>query len=115
MAYGLDLGNDKGVKKITTASLEVERAVDLLRNAERPLIVFGKGAAYARAENELKRLVESTGIPFLPTPMEIELRKPHLALVGDAKKVLELLRATLDYGFSAMEVEIKINEILDEC
>lgn len=133
------------------ASSDIELAVELLRNAERPLIVFGKGAAYARAENELKKLVENTGIPFLPTPMgkgllpdthdlaataarslaigkcdvalvvgarlnwllhfgeppkwskdvkfilvdvckdEIELRKPHLGLVGDAKKVLELI------------------------
>ncbi|EXC20554.1 2-hydroxyacyl-CoA lyase [Morus notabilis] len=46
-----------------------ERAVSLLRMAERPLIVFGKGAAFARAEGELKKLVERTGIPFLPTPM----------------------------------------------
>ncbi|KAL9670987.1 hypothetical protein QQ045_008550 [Rhodiola kirilowii] len=47
----------------------VEKAVSLLRHAERPLIVFGKGAAYARAEDELRKLVDSTGIPFLPTPM----------------------------------------------
>ncbi|KAL6960924.1 hypothetical protein U1Q18_038691 [Sarracenia purpurea var. burkii] len=48
---------------------EIEKAVSLLRHAERPLIVFGKGAAIARAENALKKLVETTGIPFLPTPM----------------------------------------------
>jgi 2-hydroxyacyl-CoA lyase 1 len=48
---------------------EIEKAVSLLRHAERPLIVFGKGAAIARAENGLKKLVETTGIPFLPTPM----------------------------------------------
>ncbi|CAM8988831.1 unnamed protein product [Rhodiola kirilowii] len=47
----------------------VEKAVSLLRHAERPLIVFGKGAAYARAEDELRKLVDNTGIPFLPTPM----------------------------------------------
>ncbi|KAK8711929.1 hypothetical protein V6N13_147185 [Hibiscus sabdariffa] len=130
---------------------EIEKAVSLLRKAERPLIVFGKGAAYGRAEGELRKLVERTGIPFLPTPMgkglvndnhelaasaarslaigkcdvalvvgarlnwllhfgespkwdkdvkfilvdvceeEIQLRKPHLGLVGDAKKVLEMI------------------------
>ena len=48
---------------------KIQEAVSLLRNAQRPLIVFGKGAAYARAEGALKKLVESTGIPFLPTPM----------------------------------------------
>uniref|UniRef100_A0A5B6Z8P5 2-hydroxyacyl-CoA lyase n=1 Tax=Davidia involucrata TaxID=16924 RepID=A0A5B6Z8P5_DAVIN len=53
----------------TVWSSEMEKAVSLLRHAERPLIVFGKGAAIARAENALKKLVESTGIPFLPTPM----------------------------------------------
>ncbi|KAL3527005.1 hypothetical protein ACH5RR_011661 [Cinchona calisaya] len=128
---------------------EIEKAVALLRKAERPLIVFGKGAAYARAENALKKLVESSGIPFLPTPMgkgllsdthelaataarslaigkcdvalvvgarlnwllhfgeppkwskdvkfilvdiskeEIDLRKPYVGLVGDAKEVVE--------------------------
>ncbi|MQM17540.1 hypothetical protein Taro_050510 [Colocasia esculenta] len=130
-------------------ALEIEKAVSLLRHAERPLIVFGKGAAYARAEDSLKMLVERTGIPFLPTPMgkgllsdthelsataarslaigkcdvalvvgarlnwllhfgepprwskdvkfilvdiskeEIELRKPHLGLAGDAKQILD--------------------------
>ncbi|KAF8378656.1 hypothetical protein HHK36_030005 [Tetracentron sinense] len=133
----------------TVGNLEIEKAVSLLRHAERPLIVFGKGAAFARAENALKKLVELTGIPFLPTPMgkglvsdthelaatasrslaigrcdvalvigarlnwllhfgespkwskdvkfilldiskeEIELRKPYLGLVGDARKVLD--------------------------
>ncbi|KAK8913816.1 2-hydroxyacyl-CoA lyase [Platanthera zijinensis] len=51
------------------SSVDIEKAVGLLRNADRPLIVFGKGAAYARAENSLKKLIETTGIPFLPTPM----------------------------------------------
>lgn len=40
-----------------------------LKVAKKPLIIVGKGAAYARAENEVTALVESTGIPFLPTPM----------------------------------------------
>jgi 2-hydroxyacyl-CoA lyase 1 len=146
---------DKFIKKDNLAiigdNLEIEKAVSLLRKAERPLIVFGKGAAYARAEDELKKLSESTGIPFLPTPMgkgllpdnhelaasaarslaigkcdvalvvgarlnwllhfgeapkwdknvkfilvdvskeEIELRKPHLGLLGDAKNVLKMI------------------------
>ncbi|KAF7129208.1 hypothetical protein RHSIM_Rhsim10G0074200 [Rhododendron simsii] len=48
---------------------EIEKAVSLLRHAEWPLIVLGKGAAIAGAENGLKKLVETTGIPFLRTPM----------------------------------------------
>lgn len=47
----------------------VERAADLLATAKSPLILLGKGAAYARAEDEVRTLVESTGIPFLPMSM----------------------------------------------
>ncbi|KAF7143537.1 hypothetical protein RHSIM_Rhsim05G0052500 [Rhododendron simsii] len=53
----------------TVGQSEIKKAVSLLRHAERALIVFGKGTAIARAENGLKKLVETTGIPFLPTPM----------------------------------------------
>ncbi|KAI5306405.1 hypothetical protein KEM56_001036 [Ascosphaera pollenicola] len=47
----------------------VARAYALLRSAKAPLIVVGKGAAYAKAERSIRRLVDQTGIPFLPTPM----------------------------------------------
>lgn len=50
-------------------SREITQAVRLLKAAQRPLIIVGKGAAYARAEKEVRELVEVTGIPFLPTPM----------------------------------------------
>lgn len=76
-------------------SREITQAVRLLKAAQRPLIIVGKGeqdrtewprclsifkacsvelwsgagAAYARAEKEIRELVEVTGIPFLPTPM----------------------------------------------
>ena len=134
---------------------EVQKAVNLLKEAKKPLIVFGKGAAFSRAEDELKKLVESTGISFLPTPMgkglisdnhelaataarslaigqcdvalvigarlnwllhfgeppkwskdvkfilvdvceeEIELRKPCVGLVGDAKKVVGMINKVI--------------------
>ncbi len=47
----------------------VDRAVKLLASAKRPLILLGKGAAYAQADNLVKQLIESTGIPFLPMSM----------------------------------------------
>jgi oxalyl-CoA decarboxylase len=47
----------------------VQRALDLLRGAKRPLIILGKGAAYAQADAEIKALVEKTGIPYLPMSM----------------------------------------------
>lgn len=39
------------------------RAVEAIRNAKRPLIVAGGGVIYSGAEDELKALVERTGIP----------------------------------------------------
>lgn len=47
----------------------VDRALGVLAQARRPLIVLGKGAAYAQADNEIRRFVEATGIPFLPMSM----------------------------------------------
>src|SRR5690242_2328175 len=51
------------------ASDAVERALELLKGAKRPLIILGKGAAYARADADIRALVEKTGIPYLPMSM----------------------------------------------
>ncbi|HLS86860.1 MAG TPA: oxalyl-CoA decarboxylase [Burkholderiales bacterium] len=47
----------------------VQRAADLLKSARKPLIILGKGAAYAQADAEIRALVEKTGIPYLPMSM----------------------------------------------
>jgi oxalyl-CoA decarboxylase len=47
----------------------VQRAVDLLRSAKRPLILLGKGAAYAQCDADIRALVERSGIPYLPMSM----------------------------------------------
>ncbi|MDP3768909.1 MAG: thiamine pyrophosphate-binding protein, partial [Dehalococcoidia bacterium] len=47
----------------------VQAALDLLRQAERPLVVIGKGAAYARAEHEVQDFIEKTQLPYLASPM----------------------------------------------
>jgi oxalyl-CoA decarboxylase len=47
----------------------LKRALDLLRSAKRPLIVLGKGAAYAQADAVIRALVETTGVPYLPMSM----------------------------------------------
>ena len=47
----------------------VKRALDLLKGAKKPLILLGKGAAYVKADAEIKSLVEKTGIPYLPMSM----------------------------------------------
>jgi oxalyl-CoA decarboxylase len=47
----------------------VKRALELLRGAKKPLIVLGKGAAYAQADDAIRELIEKTGIPYLPMSM----------------------------------------------
>jgi oxalyl-CoA decarboxylase len=47
----------------------VKRALELLKGAKKPLIVLGKGAAYAQADADIRALVEKTGIPYLPMSM----------------------------------------------
>jgi len=47
----------------------VKRALDVLKGAKRPLIILGKGAAYAQADDDIRALIEKSGIPFLPMSM----------------------------------------------
>jgi oxalyl-CoA decarboxylase len=56
------------------SSAAVSRAIELLKNAKRPLILLGKGAAYAGAANPesdsaIKAMIENSGIPYLPMSM----------------------------------------------
>ncbi|MFK7891683.1 MAG: oxalyl-CoA decarboxylase, partial [Granulosicoccus sp.] len=47
----------------------IERALDVIRGAQRPLIILGKGAAYAQADDTVRQFVETSGIPYLPMSM----------------------------------------------
>jgi 2-hydroxyacyl-CoA lyase 1 len=47
----------------------VAEAMKLLGAATRPLVIIGKGAAYARAEVQIRQLIHQTNLPFLATPM----------------------------------------------
>ncbi|MEK9860069.1 MAG: oxalyl-CoA decarboxylase, partial [Alphaproteobacteria bacterium] len=47
----------------------VNRALDVLKGAKRPLIILGKGAAYAQEDETVKAFVEKSGVPYLPMSM----------------------------------------------
>jgi oxalyl-CoA decarboxylase len=47
----------------------IERALELLASAQRPLVLLGKGAAYAQADADIRSFIETTGIPYLPMSM----------------------------------------------
>ncbi|MHC1942917.1 oxalyl-CoA decarboxylase [Bradyrhizobium sp. UFLA06-06] len=70
-----DAGQKSLVKVIDAAPEQipspssVKRALDVLKNAKRPLIILGKGAAYAQADEAIKNFVEKSGVPFLPMSM----------------------------------------------
>jgi oxalyl-CoA decarboxylase len=70
-----DAGTKSLVKVIDAAPAQlpapvaVKRALDVLKAAKRPLIILGKGAAYAQADDAIRALVEKSGVPFLPMSM----------------------------------------------
>jgi oxalyl-CoA decarboxylase len=47
----------------------VARALDVLKSAKKPLIILGKGAAYAQVDETIKDFVEKSGVPYLPMSM----------------------------------------------
>ena len=70
-----DAGAKSLVKVIDAAPAQipapsaVKRALDVLKGAKRPLIILGKGAAYAQADDDIRAFVEKTGAPFLQMSM----------------------------------------------
>ena len=47
----------------------IARALDVLKSAKRPLIILGKGAAYAQEDEIVRSFVEKSGVPYLPMSM----------------------------------------------
>ena len=58
-----ELGGPQPVRHSPVDSRALERAVALLRDAERPAIMAGNGLYWARAEGPLRELAEAAGIP----------------------------------------------------
>ncbi len=68
----------------------IARAVDVIKNAERPLVLLGKGAAYSQADEEIKALIEGAGIPFTPMSMAKGILPDTHELCGGAARSLVL-------------------------
>src|SRR6186997_691291 len=70
-----EAGRNSLVKVIDAAPAQIpapdsiKRALEVLKRAKRPLVILGKGAAYAQADDQIRSLVEKSGIPFLPMSM----------------------------------------------
>lgn len=83
----------------------ITAALGALKSAKRPLVVVGKGAAYARAEDEVRAFLETTQLPFLPTPMgkgvvpddhELSIAPARSLALGEADVIL-LIGARLNW------------------
>ena len=55
--------------RITAPQENIQAALAALKSAERPLVIVGKGAAYARAEDEIRAFLDTTQLPYLASPM----------------------------------------------
>src|SRR5271168_1777371 len=77
--FGQVINADAGAKSLVKvidaapaqipAASAIKRALDVLKSAKRPLIILGKGAAYAQADDDIRAFVENSGVPFLPMSM----------------------------------------------
>ncbi|EAB6030108.1 oxalyl-CoA decarboxylase [Salmonella enterica] len=71
----LEAGRNSLIKVVDPAPAQlpapdaVTRALKVLEKAKRPLILLGKGAAYSRADADIRKFIEKTGIPYLPMSM----------------------------------------------
>jgi len=68
----------------------VKRALDVLKDAKRPLIILGKGAAYAQADDAIRELVEKSGIPYIAMSMAKGLLPDDHDLYAGAARSLVL-------------------------
>lgn len=59
---------DPAPKMIPSAN-SINKAMEVLSQAKKPLVIIGKGAAYAQADDTIRTFIEKTGIPFLPMSM----------------------------------------------
>ncbi len=86
----------------------VARALAVLKSAKRPLIILGKGAAYAQADDAIRALVEKSGIPYLPMSMAKGLlpdthplsAQPARSLVLKESDVVMMIGARLNWLLS---------------
>ena len=93
--------------RLLPAPEAIDRALDVLAQAQRPLLVLGKGAAYAQADNVIREFVEHTGIPFLPMSMAKGLLPDSHPQSAAAARSLAMARADVVLLFFQAEDGIR--------
>ncbi len=71
------------------APAAVARALEVLRGAQRPLIILGKGASYAQCDDKVRSFVEKSGIPYIAMSMAKGLLPDtHAQYAGAARSLV---------------------------
>ena len=79
----------------------IEAALDVLEGAERPLVLVGKGMAWARAEDEVRDFIDRTQIPFVRSPMGKGVIPDDHPLAASAARTLALQQADVIFLMGA--------------
>src|SRR3984893_3999332 len=79
----------------------IEAALNLLEQAERPLVLIGKGMAWSHAEDEVRAFIERTQVPFLRSPMGKGVMPDDHPLSVAAARTLALLQADVVFLMGA--------------
>ena len=79
----------------------VEAALNLLEQAQRPLVLLGKGMAWSRGEDEVRAFIERTQVPFVRSPMGKGVMPDDHPLSAGAARTLALQQADVIFLMGA--------------
>lgn len=79
----------------------IDAALALLQKAERPLVLVGKGMAWARAEDDVRKFIERTQLPFVRSPMGKGVMPDDHPLSVAAARTLALQQADVVFLMGA--------------
>ena len=80
---------------------DVERALDVLQTAQRPLALIGQGMGYSGATEEVRKFIERTQIPFVRTPKGKGVMPDDHPLSAGAARTLALQQADVVFLMGA--------------
>jgi 2-hydroxyacyl-CoA lyase 1 len=80
---------------------DIERALDVLQSAQRPLALIGQGMASSQAEDEVRAFIEKTQIPFVRTPKGKGVLPDDHPLSAGAARSLALSQADVVFLMGA--------------
>jgi 2-hydroxyacyl-CoA lyase 1 len=80
---------------------DVERALDVLQTAQRPLALIGQGMGYSGGTEEVRKFIERTQIPFVRTPKGKGIMPDDHPLSAGAARTLALQQADVVFLMGA--------------